>query len=152
LEQSSKISNIEEIHQFLSKCFSFQNQNTREEKEVKILLRNKNFFFGFLVHRKAFFIFFVQYQGVTAGIEPAALQYIPGALAYTVKKASRNSDVDNGGANQTTWGSENSYSHVVWFCATVVNIGNWRSPTWLFLQCTKLRPSPSEEDNNSSFK
>ncbi len=51
------------------------------------------------------------------------------------KKASRNSDVDNGGANQTTWGSENSYSHVVWFCATVVNIGIWRIPTWLCLQC-----------------
>ena len=51
------------------------------------------------------------------------------AVHYTVKKASRNSDVDNGGANQTTWGSENSYSHVVWFCATVVNIGIWRIPT-----------------------
>jgi hypothetical protein len=42
-------------------------------------------------------------------------------LLYTVKKASRNSDVDNGGANQTTWGLENSYYHVVWFCATVVS-------------------------------
>jgi hypothetical protein len=54
------------------------------------------------------------------------------ATPYTVKKASRNSDVDNGGANQTTWRSENSYSHVVWFCATVVSIGVWRIPTWLF--------------------
>ncbi len=54
---------------------------------------------------------------------------------HTVKKASRNSDVSNGGANQTMWGSENSYSHVVWFWATVVNIGIWRIPTWLFLQC-----------------
>jgi hypothetical protein len=51
------------------------------------------------------------------------------------KKASRNSDVDNGGANQTMWVSENSYSHVVWFCATVVSIEVWRIPTWLFLQC-----------------
>jgi hypothetical protein len=56
---------------------------------------------------------------------------------HTVKKASRNSNVDNGGANQTTCGSENFYSHVVWFCATVVNIGIWRIPTWLFLQCRK---------------
>jgi hypothetical protein len=57
---------------------------------------------------------------------------------YTVKKkASRNSDVDNGGANQTTWGSENFYSHVVWFCATVVNIGIWRIPTWLFYSVWK---------------
>jgi hypothetical protein len=48
------------------------------------------------------------------------------------KKAARNSDVDNGGANQTTWRSENSYFHVLWFCATVVNIGIWRIPTWLF--------------------
>jgi hypothetical protein len=54
---------------------------------------------------------------------------------YTVKKALRYFDVDNGGANQTTWGSENFYSHVVWFCATVVSIGIWRIPTWLFLQC-----------------
>jgi hypothetical protein len=51
---------------------------------------------------------------------------------YTVKTGSRNSDVDNGGANQTTWGSENSCFHVVWFCATLVNIGIWRIPTWLF--------------------
>jgi hypothetical protein len=43
--------------------------------------------------------------------------------------------VDNGGANQTVWVSENSYSHVLWFCATVVNSGIWRIPTWLFLQC-----------------
>jgi hypothetical protein len=56
-------------------------------------------------------------------------------VTYTVKKASRNSDVDNGGANQTMWVLENSYSHVVWFCATVVSIGVWRIPTWLFLQC-----------------
>jgi hypothetical protein len=53
-------------------------------------------------------------------------------VSYTVKKAAWNSDVENGGANQTTWGSENSYSHVFWFCATVVNIGIWRIPTWLF--------------------
>jgi hypothetical protein len=39
------------------------------------------------------------------------------------KKDLRNSDVDNGGANQTRWWSENSYSQVVWFCATFVNIG-----------------------------
>ncbi len=57
------------------------------------------------------------------------------------KKETRNSDVCNGGANQTTWGSDNSYFHgvhVVWFCATVVNIGIWRFPTWLFLQCLIL--------------
>ncbi len=60
---------------------------------------------------------------------------------HTVKKVSRNSDEDNSGANQTTWGSENSYSHVVWFCATVVNIGIWRIPTWLFLQCNDS-PAP----------
>ncbi len=40
----------------------------------------------------------------------------------TVKKVVRISDVDNGGTNQTTWGSENSYSHVLWFCVTNVNI------------------------------
>jgi hypothetical protein len=51
---------------------------------------------------------------------------------YTIKKASQNSVVDNGGANQTTWGSENSYSHVVWFCATVIDIEIWHIPTWLF--------------------
>ncbi len=50
----------------------------------------------------------------------------------TVKNAAQNSDVDNGGANQATWGLENSYSHVLWFCATVVNNGIWRIPTWLF--------------------
>jgi hypothetical protein len=37
--------------------------------------------------------------------------------------------------NQTTWTSENSYSHFLWFCTTVVNIGISRIPTWLFLQC-----------------
>jgi hypothetical protein len=41
---------------------------------------------------------------------------VPLLYMYTVKNASRNSDVDNSGANQTTWGSKNSYSHVVWFC------------------------------------
>jgi hypothetical protein len=60
-------------------------------------------------------------------------------LTYTVKKAARNSDVDNGGANQTTWGPENSYSHVLWFCATVVNIGIWRIPTLLLtVYCTRI--------------
>ncbi len=44
-------------------------------------------------------------------------------------------DVDKGGANQTTWGSENSYSHVLWYCTTIVNIGICRIPTWPFLQC-----------------
>jgi hypothetical protein len=53
----------------------------------------------------------------------------------TVKKAARNSDVDIGGVNQTTRLSEISYSHVLWFCATIVNIGIWRILTWLFLQC-----------------
>ncbi len=42
--------------------------------------------------------------------------------------------MDNGGANQTTWGSENSCSHVFWHCASVVNIGIWRIPIYLFLQ------------------
>jgi hypothetical protein len=56
----------------------------------------------------------------------------PFQLSYTVKKAPRNFDVDNVGANQTTQGSENSCFHVVWFCATVVNIGVWRIPRWLF--------------------
>jgi hypothetical protein len=51
---------------------------------------------------------------------------------HTVNKALRNSDVDNGGANQTTGGLEISYSHVLWFRATVVNIDIWRIPTWLF--------------------
>jgi hypothetical protein len=27
---------------------------------------------------------------------------------------------------------------VLWFCATVVNIGIWRILTWLFLQCTDI--------------
>jgi hypothetical protein len=54
------------------------------------------------------------------------------SLIYTVKKAARNSDVDIGGANQTTRVSEISYSHVLWFCATVVNIGIWPILTWLF--------------------
>ncbi len=48
------------------------------------------------------------------------------------KKAARNSDLDIGGANQTKWGSENSHFYVLWFCATVANIGIWRIPTWLF--------------------
>ncbi len=65
-------------------------------------------------------------------------RFTPLAPSYTVKQASRNSDVDNGGANQTTWGSENSYSHVVWFCATVVSIGVWRIPTWLFYSVADL--------------
>jgi hypothetical protein len=51
------------------------------------------------------------------------LRALPIGGVLHCKKASGNSDVDNGGANQTTWGSENSYSHVVWFCATVVSIG-----------------------------
>jgi hypothetical protein len=62
--------------------------------------------------------------------------------SYTVKKAWRNSDVDNSGANQTMWGSENFYSHVVWFCATVVSIGIWRIPTWLFYSVSSLVISP----------
>ncbi len=71
--------------------------------------------------------------------------YIRGHVTiYTVKKASGNSDVDNGGANQTTWGSENFYSHVVWFCATVVNIGIWRIPTWLFYSVLSSRPPGKE--------
>jgi hypothetical protein len=53
-------------------------------------------------------------------------------LSTLKKKAARNSDVDNGGANQTTRGPDNSYSHVLWFCTTVVNIGIWRILTWLF--------------------
>jgi hypothetical protein len=60
---------------------------------------------------------------------------------FYIMEASRNSDVDNGGANQTTWGSENSYSHVVWFCATVVNIGIFAHSDMAFLQCVPLQPS-----------
>ncbi len=52
-----------------------------------------------------------------------------------LKKLRENSDVDIGGGNQTTRVSEISYSHILWFCATVVNIGIWRILTWLFLQC-----------------
>ncbi len=40
--------------------------------------------------------------------------------------------MDNGGTNQTTWGSKNSYSLVFCFSATVFNIGIWRIPTCLF--------------------
>jgi hypothetical protein len=77
------------------------------------------------------------YISVSCTNLPQILRLLPSLLIYihTVKKASQNSDVENGGANQTTWGSENSYSNVVWFCATVVNIGIWCIPTWLFLQC-----------------
>jgi hypothetical protein len=56
-----------------------------------------------------------------------------GLYCYTLyKNAARNSDVDNGGTNQTTLGSENSYFHALRFCATVVNIAIWHIPTWLF--------------------
>jgi hypothetical protein len=58
------------------------------------------------------------------------------------KKASRNSDVDNDGANQTRWTSESSYSHVLWFCTTVVSIGIWRIPTWLFYSVGVLARLP----------
>ncbi len=71
---------------------------------------------------------------------------------YTVKKALQNSDVDNGGANQPTQGSENSCSHVVWFCATVVSIGVWRVPIWLFLQCTNHGPFPSVSSDDDKLR
>ncbi len=71
---------------------------------------------------------------------PIAQDLVKTYEPYTVKKVSRNSDVDNGGTNQTTWGSENSYSHVLWFCATVVNIGIWRIPAWgFFAVYTRVR-------------
>jgi hypothetical protein len=61
-----------------------------------------------------------------------AAVYITGRDHTLLKKAARNSDVDKCGAHQTTWGSKNSFSYVLWFCATVVHIGIRHIPAWLF--------------------
>ncbi len=48
-----------------------------------------------------------------------------------------------GAQSHTSWDSESSFLHSVRFCASVVQIGNWRSRHDFFLQCVSREKSSS---------